>query len=134
MGAAAITVMSAAGTVGAAPAKVPGKVPSKLSSGVMVPITQVGAKSLQVRVAITGTGMVVDTQVNDKPKGGLSDDNRVLHLGVTLDEKGGIAIAGLNSVITQAQKASSGRCWIDQSEAAVSQSFDQLKPSQMAKF
>ena len=139
MGAAAITVMSAAGTAAAqVPAKLPGKLPQPLRNSVKVNLSKpVNPQSLQVRVAITSIGLVVGAQAIDKPLVGLANDNRVLQLGVVLDPKGGVEIQGLNGIINRAA-AEGGRCiyGMDRGEAVSNPdpTFESLKPSQMMKF
>lgn len=140
MGAAAITVMSAAGTAAAQAPKLPqpGKLPL-LRSGVRVNLLKpVNPQTLQVRVAITSVGMVVDAQPIDKALTGLANDNKVLQLGVVLDPKGGVEIQGLNSVIGRAQAAAAGRCWmsLEKGEAVSNPdpTFEILTAKQMAQF
>lgn len=139
MGAAAITVMSAAGTAAAqVPAKLPSKLPQSLRTGVKVNLTKpVNPQALQVRVAITSIGMVIDAQAIDKPLVGLANDDRVLQLGVVLDPKGGVEIQGLNGIIGRAA-AEGGRCIYGSSKAEMvsnpDPTFESLKASQMVRF
>lgn len=139
MGAAAITVMSAAGTAAAQAPKFPGKLPQPLRAGVKVNLLKpVNPQSLQVRVAITSAGMVIDAQPIDKALVGVANDNRVLQLGVVLDPKGGVEIQGLNSIIGRAQQAAAGRCWMNLEKGEIvsnpDPTFEGLKPTQMAQF
>lgn len=140
MGAAAITVMSAAGTAAAEVPKpmLPGKLPTLRSAVKVNLLKPVNPQTLQVRVAITSVGMVIDAQQIDKPLVGLAAEDRVLQLGVVLDPKGGVDIQGLNAVIGRAQNAAAGRCWMNLEKGeAVSNpdpTFEVLKSTQMAKF
>ena len=139
MGAAAITVMSAAGVAAAQePALNKAKLPDlKLSTRVQLtrPLAQ---QALQVRVAVTSVGMVVDAQQIDKPLTGLANDGRVLQLGVVLDPRGGIEIQGLNAVLNRGAQAAAGRCWINYEKlekvSNPDPTLESLKTTQMAQF
>lgn len=140
MGAAAITVMS---TAGAAAAEEP-KVFNKAKLPVLKASTKIQLskplipQALQVRVAVTPVGVVIDAQAIDKPMSGLANDNRILQLGVILDPRGGVEIQGLNALVDRANQAAAGRCWLDNSKAEkVSNpdpTFESLKASQLAQF
>jgi len=140
MGAAAITVMSTAGAAAAQEPKVLSK--SKLpvlSAGTRVQLVKpLTPQALQVRVAVTSMGVVIDAQAIEKPMSGLANDNKILQLGVILDARGGVEIQGLNSLLDRANQAAAGRCWMSKDKLAqVSNpdpTIESLKADQLAHF
>ena len=146
MGAAAVmTVAAATGNANAAPnpklppSKKPGKLPQSLRSSVRVNMNKLPSRNLQVRVAVTSVGVVLDAAQIDSPVSGLTSDNRVLQLGVLIDGKGGIEVQGLNSLLDRmGQVAAEGRCWANLSKGEEvsnpNPTLEGLTPKQMAQF
>lgn len=140
MGAAVITVAAAAGNAAAAPiSKLP---PSKLPTAALRTSIRVNPKltsrNLQVRVAVTSVGVVLDAVQNPQPLTGLTPDNKILQLGVVLDGRGGVDIQGLNSLLGKVGNAANGRCWqsLDAGETVSNPdpTFETINPKQMAQF
>ena len=139
MGAAAITVMSAAGVAAAQePALNKAKLPAlKVGTRVQL-IKPLAPQAIQVRVAVTSVGMVIDAQQIEKPLTGLANDGRILQLGVVLDPKGGVEIQGLNAVLDRGGQVAAGRCWINYDKlekvSNPDPTLESLKTTQMAQF
>jgi hypothetical protein len=139
MGAAVITVAAAAGNAAAAPLSKlpPSKLPTALRTGIRVN-PRFTSRNLQVRVAVTSIGVVLDAAVNPAPVVGLSPDNKVLQLGVILDGHGGVEVQGLNSLLNKIGNAAAGRCWqgLEKGETVSNPdpTFETINPKQMAQF
>jgi len=91
------------------PKTLPGQLKLTSASRVQL-IKPIEPRTLQVRVAVTKAGVIIDAAPTPKIAVGLSKNRRLLQLGVQVDSIGGISVLGLNSLVQAAAEAGSGRC------------------------
>ncbi len=121
------------------PKNLPGKL--KLTSASRVQLVKpLEPRTLQVRVAVTKAGVVIDASATPKVKVGLTKDRKVLQLGVQVDSVGGVNVLGLNALVEAAAASGSGRCngnGKDKLQEVINPAdvtIDALKGNMMARF